>query len=677
MPKIAEKITEGMKEEESLKNWRIADCRLREQPLAIWNQSTWDSVKDAYRRAVGMEHSSVAGTDSVSSMNAVPYEVRWVEEYKTRSVFVTERVEKGQLVWKPTQRVKFVEEAPFRRFLSSISYDMACDILSFWAYVVEEEDDDEYVFACVVELGDSVYMGIDDESFFTYNATGVFASDTVEAGTEIELQDEGDSVVKDDYIDWFSYWKEEANSISIHQNDIDILAKLNMTNCNLHERSFPTWDNETWKRLQDLYRHVVGVENSTIPLDSESGMLIPYEVHRWQKGSSSQNVYLTQPVEKGQAIWSPSHIAKFVTEASFKQFLSSMSDDMSCFILLTLSYVMKDDEHDFAYFVDLDVSNYMSVGNDEAPFFANSTGIFAVRDVDAGESITVDASDFNDDVVNHRNIKWLSGLKRAALSPIVTGCGRGASEHSILDEDTWENLRNEYRRAVGASLSSISADNKKSGVLVPYEVRKDPIKGRGLFLTENVKKGQIVWDKSQHAKFAKEIYFHRFLSSIPHDLACDVLQWAYIVEDPEYGPVCAFELDDGTYMNNGGVDASFDFSEDGVVALRDVDAGEEIVVNYDVLKEGIGFVEDYENPWFFEAKRMAWGYINDHVGIEYDDVVQPDEIEAESTGLEYKFTNESILRLAICFLSLLLLFRLVRLRRHTVTTSQSAKEKYI
>jgi len=663
-----------MKEEESLKNWKITDCRLREQPLAIWNQSTWDSVKDAYRRAVGIEHSSIAGTDSVSSMRAVPYEVRWIESYKTRSVFVTERVEKGQLVWKPTQRAKFVEEAAFRRFLSSISYDMACDILS-WAYVVEQEDDDEYSFACVVELDDSVYMGIDHDSLFTYNDTGVFASDTVEAGTEIELQDEGDSVVADHVLDWFIYWKEEANSISNQQHDTDILAKLNMTNCNLHERSFPTWDNETWKTLQDLYRHVVGVENSTIPLDSDSGMLVTYEVYPWQMGKSYsyQSVYLTQPVEKGQAVWIPSHIAKFVTEASFQQFLSSMSDDMSCFILLRLSYVMKDDEHDFAYFVDLDVSNYMSAGDDEAPLVVNSTGIFAVRDVNAGESITVDDSEFNNGVVDDGDIKWLSDLKRAALSPIVTRCGRGASKQPILDEDTWENLRNEYRRAVGANLSSISTDPKKSGMLVPYEVRKDPIKGRGLFLTENVKKGQIVWDKSQHAKFAKEISFYRFLSSISHDLACDVLQWAYVVEDPEYGPVCAFELDDGTYMNNGGINAPFDFSGDGVVALRDVEAGEEIAVNYDVLKDGIGFLNDYESPWFFKAKRNAWGYINDHVGVEY--YLEPDEIEAEPTGLEYEFTNETILRFAIYFLSLLLLFRLVRRRMHTVMTSQSTKEK--
>eukprot|EP00978_Attheya_sp_CCMP212_P035362 scaffold153495_cov28-Attheya_sp.AAC.1 len=47
----------------------------------------------------------------------------------------------------------------------------------------------------------------------------------------------------------------------------------------------------------------------------------------------------------------------------------------------------------------------------------------------------------------------------------------------------------------------------------------------------------------------------------------------------------------------------------GLVALRDVEAGEEILINYD----GSGFLRDKMKPWFQRLKRDAWGEIADAI----------------------------------------------------------------
>eukprot|EP00978_Attheya_sp_CCMP212_P043650 scaffold288580_cov32-Attheya_sp.AAC.1 len=87
----------------------IFSCHVREKPFPIWVQETWEHVQDMYRRSVGVENSSINPGPSTSGMY-VPHAVRWFSEKKRRGVFLTKRVRKGQLVWKPTQRAKFVEE---------------------------------------------------------------------------------------------------------------------------------------------------------------------------------------------------------------------------------------------------------------------------------------------------------------------------------------------------------------------------------------------------------------------------------------------------------------------------------------------------------------------------------------------------------------------------------------
>jgi hypothetical protein len=402
-------------------------------------------------------------------------------------------------------------------------------------------------------------------------------------------------------------------------------TRLNVSNCHLRETPFPIWDQETWENVQDIYRRSVGVENSSLsPGPSTSGMYVPHAV-RWFSEKKRRGVFLTKPVRKGQLVWKPTQRATFVEESDFRRFLSSISYDMACDILSQWAYVVKDDDNGYACAIDLDSSIYMNDGGLNAPFIFTKNGVFAVRDVDAGEQILLN---YQGQGIPDDNVQWLSDMKKKAEGSIVTDCKVHGDEGPIWDEATWQSLRDAYRRAVGVDDSSIASESK-SGMLVAYEVLKDPIKGRGVYLKEGVKKGDLVWDKSQHAQFIDESSFRRFLLSISYELACDVLQWAYIEEDDEHDAVCAFELDDGTYVNNGGETSPFVTRGMGIVALRDVEAGEEILINYD----GSGFLRDKRKPWFQRLKRDAWGEITDAIFEEKNVASGSNDLSRESKTL--------------------------------------------
>eukprot|EP00978_Attheya_sp_CCMP212_P040152 scaffold216117_cov39-Attheya_sp.AAC.1 len=276
----------------------------------------------------------------------------------------------------------------------------------------------------------------------------------------------------------------------------DISSKrLNVSNCHLRETPFPIWDQETWEDVQDIYRRSVGVENSSLsPGPSTSGMYVPHAV-RWFSEKKRRGVFLTERVRKGQLVWKPTHRATFVEESDFHRFLSSISYDMACDILSQWAYVVKDDDNGYACAIDLDSSIYMNDGGLNAPFIFTENGAFAVRDVDAGEQILLN---YQGQDIPDGNVQWFSDLKKKAEGSIVTDCEVHGNEGPIWDEATWQSLRDAYRRAVGVDDSSIASESK-SGMLVAYEVLKDPIKGRGVYLKEGVKKGDLVWDKSQHA----------------------------------------------------------------------------------------------------------------------------------------------------------------------------------
>eukprot|EP00555_Chaetoceros_dichaeta_P015170 CAMPEP_0198264264 /NCGR_PEP_ID=MMETSP1447-20131203/14985_1 /TAXON_ID=420782 /ORGANISM="Chaetoceros dichaeta, Strain CCMP1751" /LENGTH=335 /DNA_ID=CAMNT_0043953145 /DNA_START=17 /DNA_END=1024 /DNA_ORIENTATION=+ len=187
----------------------------------------------------------------------------------------------------------------------------------------------------------------------------------------------------------------------------------------------------------------------------------------------------------------------------------------------------------------------------------------------------------------------------------------------IHNQSTWMLLRGVYHGIVGNENSSISPLSHEFGIRVPFEARRVTGKGRGVFATESVKKGDLVWNSRQTAVFTKAEDYREFLISISPGLACDVTQWAYIKDrnvgydgilldellDEDNGKedyVISVDLDEGILMNDGyyynttdhesevqNVGCVPDAAEEtpggcikNVFALRDISAGEELLLSY-------------------------------------------------------------------------------------------------
>ena len=162
----------------------------------------------------------------------------------------------------------------------------------------------------------------------------------------------------------------------------------------------------------------------------------------------------------------------------------------------------------------------------------------------------------------------------------------------VHSTSTWVLLRGVYYGIVGPKYATIEytevpADG--SGFLVPVEVKHVPGKGRAVMAAEDIPEGTKVWDNTFTARFPSPVYFRRFLSTLPRDLACDVMIWSYVEdyawddddEDNEQ-PTISVDLDEGTFLNTespGKGEMKNVDSADGR-ATRLILKGEELLVNY-------------------------------------------------------------------------------------------------
>merc|ERR1711933_630107 len=97
-----------------------------------------------------------------------------------------------------------------------------------------------------------------------------------------------------------------------------------------------------------------------------------------------------------------------------------------------------------------------------------------------------------------------------------------------------------------------------------------------LFSTDKIKKGQIIYDHKWLAVFPYPKSYITFLNYFPPDLACDCMMWGY---DMSYGSEddgsIYIDFDDISYCKGKG-ETNMDYNADAeMVALRDIDAGEE------------------------------------------------------------------------------------------------------
>ena len=145
------------------------------------------------------------------------------------------------------------------------------------------------------------------------------------------------------------------------------------------------------------------------------------------------------------------------------------------------------------------------------------------------------------------------------------------TKRPVHDDATWLGMREIYVAIVGADFATLDPD---AGVpddsdapapfvtafKLPVEVRQSPGKGRGIFVLEDVKRGEVLYDFSQSAQFKTAEDYAEFLRVLRPDLGCDVMIWSYVQDFGTRRPGArpdlrmVTDLDAGSFCNDGNRD---------------------------------------------------------------------------------------------------------------------------
>ena len=101
----------------------------------------------------------------------------------------------------------------------------------------------------------------------------------------------------------------------------------------------PIYDQQFWHGLQETYRQVA--ETSTISKYNGTGFLVPYEVKL--APGKGRGVFTATDISYGTKIWEPKYVAVFSGKEEFMKFLSLLSFESACEILLW-SYAFQEED---------------------------------------------------------------------------------------------------------------------------------------------------------------------------------------------------------------------------------------------------------------------------------------------------------------------------------------------
>ncbi len=175
-------------------------------------------------------------------------------------------------------------------------------------------------------------------------------------------------------------------------------------------------------------------------------------------------------------------------------------------------------------------------------------------------------------------------------------------ERPIHSQSTWEHARTLYKSLTSQN-NTIASDIKINGFSVQFEVKQSPGKGRGIYAAQDIAEGTLVYQSKQTARFNDGLTYRKFLLGLEPDIACDVLQWAYVqnLYDSEDDWI-SVDLDEGCFLNDGqwededNLGCNEDYEDEipadcktSFFALRDISAGEELLCNYSDFAEEDGW----------------------------------------------------------------------------------------
>ena len=141
----------------------------------------------------------------------------------------------------------------------------------------------------------------------------------------------------------------------------------------------------------------------------------------------------------------------------------------------------------------------------------------------------------------------------------------------------------------------------------PYYAKLSPGKGRGLFASRDIQKGEIVhYGTKSDVVFPNETSWKRFMFAMPRKMACDQAEWSFTQQFEENGRMrivsslnIAILMNEGNHRNEVNVEPKDDNGEASEYstlfrAIKDIKKDEEILMdyaNYDTDYNAAGLAE--------------------------------------------------------------------------------------
>lgn len=159
----------------------------------------------------------------------------------------------------------------------------------------------------------------------------------------------------------------------------------------------------------------------------------------------------------------------------------------------------------------------------------------------------------------------------------------------------WQTMREKYIEQVDSTYEFDDPVHPTKGYSLrikgntpPYYADESPGRGRGLFASRNIHKGELVHDGTQSdITFPDAMSWRRFMFALPKEIACDVTEWSWTQQLEEHGPMkimTSFTI--SILMNEGDTDEEVNVLPENSVsplyyATREIQKGEEILTRYE------------------------------------------------------------------------------------------------
>ena len=165
----------------------------------------------------------------------------------------------------------------------------------------------------------------------------------------------------------------------------------------------------------------------------------------------------------------------------------------------------------------------------------------------------------------------------------------------IMDIEYWNYMRETFKQVVGPEGGAagvfddpvlptegytLNEDGRQ-----PYYAKKSPGKGRGLFASRNIQKGEVVHDGNASDVEISPANYRRLLFTLPQKMACDSTEWTWTQQTEKGGPFKIYTAFNISILMNGSKKPNTmpkNSYSSRMYALRDIKKDEEILTDYNI-----------------------------------------------------------------------------------------------